>query len=130
VQYLRFVIPNRSVESGYRTGFLRGAEVVRESGVLADYEEKRLEEIFAWFKKNLPVPNRVSRKRNAYHKNHRGLAWFKDTALDHIGLAREVVDLLHLHGVVVETLKTDRPGFIVYEDNFQIIAEPFSDSGA
>jgi len=130
MRYLRFVIPNRSVESGYRSGFLRGAKVVQKRGVLADYEEKRLEEIFEWFNKNLPIPNRISRKRNANHKNHRGLAWFKDSALDHIRLAREVAELLHLHGVVIETLSTDRPGFIVYEDEFQVVAEPFSDSGA
>lgn len=130
MRYLRFVIPNRSEESGYRYGFLRGAKVVQKRGVLADHEEKRREEIFKWFNKNLSVPSRVSRKRNASHKNHRGLAWFKDTALGHIRLAREVVELMRLHGVVVETVTTDRPGFIVYEDDFQVVAEPFSDSGA
>ncbi|MSP37607.1 MAG: hypothetical protein EXR70_03860 [Deltaproteobacteria bacterium] len=130
MRYLRFVIPNRSEESGYRYGFLRGAEVIQKRGVLPDYEDERLEEIFKWFNKNLPVPARVSRKRNNSHKNHRGLAWFKDTAVDHIRLAREVVELMRLHGVVVETVTTDRPGFIVYEDDFQVVAEPFSDSGA
>jgi hypothetical protein len=29
---------------------------------------------------------------------------------------------------VVRMLKTDRPGYVVYEDGFQIVAEPFSDA--
>jgi hypothetical protein len=56
------------------------------------------------------------------------LAWFRDSATDHIGLAREVVELLRQHDVVVETILTGRPGFLVYEDDFQIVAEPLSET--
>jgi hypothetical protein len=37
------------------------------------------------------------------------LAWFRDLATDHIGLAREVVEILRQHDVVVETSLTERP---------------------
>ena len=56
------------------------------------------------------------------------LGLVQDSATDHIGLAREVVELLRRHDVVVETILTDRPGFLVYEDDFQIVAEPFSET--
>ena len=57
---------------------------------------------------------------------HRGI--LSDSATDHIGLAREVVELLRQHDVVVETILTDRPGFLVFEDDFQILAEPFCET--
>jgi hypothetical protein len=87
-----------------------------------------LDEIFEWFNKRLPHPSKFSRTRNASHKASRCLAWFRDSATDHIGLAREVVEILRQHDVVVETILTDRPGFLVYEDDFQIVAEPFSET--
>jgi hypothetical protein len=32
------------------------------------------------------------------------------------------------HGISVRMLKADRVGYIVYEDDFQIVAEPFADT--
>jgi hypothetical protein len=64
--------------------------------------------------------------RSAQLIQHRGI--LSDSATDHIGLAREVAEILRQHDVVVETILTDRPGFLVYEDDFQIVAEPFSET--
>jgi hypothetical protein len=36
-----------------------------------------------------------------------------------------VVAILQNHGVSVRMLKTDRIGYVVYEDEYQIVAEPF-----
>ena len=126
--YLRFVIQERSKDSGYRYGFLRGAEVIRRRGTLSVHEDQRLREIFEWFNRRLPGPSKVSRTRNASHKVSRCLAWFKDSASEHIALAREVVELLREHNFTVETIFTERPGFIVYDDEFQVVAEPFSET--
>lgn len=41
---------------------------------------------------------------------------------------RTLAGLLGAHGYTVEMLKTNRPGFIVYEDDAQIAAEPFADT--
>lgn len=57
-----------------------------------------------------------------------GLSWFKPTAEQHIQKAHELAAILSELGFVIEILKTDRPGYIVYEDEFQIVAEPFSDT--
>jgi hypothetical protein len=32
--------------------------------------------------------------------------------------------------VAVEMITTERPGFLVYEDEYQVVAEPFADTGA
>ena len=51
----------------------------------------------------------------------------RDTAKQHIDRIREMVAILEDHGVSVRMLKTDRVGHIVYEDEHQVVAEPFSD---
>ena len=126
--FLRFVIPERSRESGYRHGFLRGAKLIQRRGVLSEHEDRRLKELFEWFNERLPRPSKFSRTRNDSHKASRCLAWFKDSAGDCIGFAREVAEILRQHDVIVETVFTERPGFIVYEDNFQVVAEPFNET--
>ena len=40
----------------------------------------------------------------------------------------EVTYLLRAHGINVEILSTERPGYVVYEDQFQIVAEPFKET--
>ena len=41
-----------------------------------------------------------------------------------------MVLILEKHGIVVEMLETERPGYVVYEDDVQVVAEPFSDTRA
>ncbi|MEO0980041.1 MAG: hypothetical protein AAFY24_22445 [Pseudomonadota bacterium] len=40
----------------------------------------------------------------------------------------ELVHLLRDNGQVTEVIRTDRVGYIVYEDDVQIVAEPFADT--
>jgi hypothetical protein len=39
-----------------------------------------------------------------------------------------MVAILENHDVWIEMLKTERPGYVVYKDEFQVVAEPFADS--
>lgn len=32
------------------------------------------------------------------------------------------------HGIEVEVLHTERPGYVVYEDEYQVAAEPFTET--
>jgi len=59
-----------------------------------------------------------------------GLSWLKDSARVHVEKVRRIANMLAAHGVPIETITTDRPGYVVYEDDYQIVAEPFSDTGA
>jgi hypothetical protein len=38
--------------------------------------------------------------------------------------------VLEQHGVSVEMLRTSKPGYVVYEDRYQVVAVPFRDTGA
>ena len=58
-------------------------------------------------------------------QKNRTISWFKNTAHEYIDQARVLVGILEHHGVSVRMLKTSRVGYIVYEDEFQIVAEAF-----
>jgi hypothetical protein len=40
-------------------------------------------------------------------------------------MARELAAILEAHDIRTEMLTTDRPGYVVYEDDYQVVAEPF-----
>jgi hypothetical protein len=68
----------------------------------------------------------ISPKPPFYRKKSRAISWFKDTAHEHITRVRTLAEILKNHGVSVQMLKTDRVGYVVYEDEFQIVAERFA----
>jgi hypothetical protein len=92
-------------------------------------EQHGLERILGWFDRQLPIPNRFSRsiRRGSSPK---AICWFKDGAARYIRRVRELAALLERHGVWIEMLRTQRPGYLVYEDEYQVAAVPFRDTGA
>jgi hypothetical protein len=128
--FLRFVTTELHRESHKELGIFQAAYRLRDRGSLSQAEELLLKEISDWFNINLDKPKRLtSAKPPYYRKRQNGISWFKDSAGEHIGKVREMVALLKHHDVPVRMIKTTRPGYIVYEDEFQIVAVPFADSG-
>ena len=79
------------------------------------------------FNENLEKPSRfTASKPPFYRKPNKAISWFKDTAHEHLGYVRELVGTVQNHGVLVQTLTTDRVGYVVYEDDFQTAAEAFA----
>jgi hypothetical protein len=52
----------------------------------------------------------------------------KMSAKDHVARMRELVQLLRHKDISVDELRTEKPGYVVYEDEFQVTAIPFSDT--
>lgn len=130
--YVRFVILRCNESSGVREGVFKSAYALRREGQLPAHEYTRLNELLVWFGGNLPVPYRFNRtKSKGYsNRNSKGISWLKPTARRHVRRMWELKDILDEHGYFVTVIKTERPGYIVYEDNVQIVAEPFSDTTA
>jgi hypothetical protein len=127
--FLRFVTGEVHGESHQELGVFQAAYRLRDKGMLSDEEEAILQEIRDWFNKNLDKPTRFTTAKSPYYrKRQNGISWFKDSAREHIGRIREMVALLKRHDVPVKMMKAKRPGYIVYEDEFQIVAVPFADS--
>ena len=127
--YIRFVIHEKDMDSGKRQGIFQTLVDVREEGLLYDFEIRRVKAIHDWFDKNLKRPVTLS-KSSKPHALNKAISWFKDSATEHIQYMRELAAILEEHDIGVDIIQTTRPGYVVYEDVYQITAEPFSDPGA
>jgi len=130
VAFIRFVVDALDEDSGHRLGVFNAAVALCDRGELSEAELKVLADVGRWLGGNLARPSRFTRKRNDSHRRPRALSWFNDSALDHIRCIRQVCSVLSARGIQVRTIVSDRPGYVVYEDEFQVVAEPFADSGA
>lgn len=125
--YLRFVVPEIDEDSRMGLGVFHAIRNLHDEGKLFDYEEEQHELIRQWFNEHLERPTRfTASKPPFYRKKNKAISWFKDTAHEHLAQIRGLLVILSNHGVVVRTIKANRIGYVVYEDEFQIVAEPFS----
>jgi hypothetical protein len=120
----------RHGKSGFRDGFFRTAYRLRRETVMEPADHVQLSEILDWFDNNLDVPQRFNRSRSkgACRRNARGISWFKASAVEQISKAHQIAALLRRYGYEVFEVRTDRPGFLVFEDQHQIVAEPFAET--
>ena len=125
--YLRFVVPENDENSGREMGIFSAGGILDDEGRLYDYESKIRNSILSWFSKNLDVPT-VQASESNYYSNPNAISWFKASAIDHIAKMREYVEILKAHDAQVKQLVTERPGKILYEDEYQIAAVPYKDT--
>ncbi len=128
--YLRFVVGHDDPKIGTRAGLFDVAYSLRHLPATPSYQSKDLETLLAWFKSNLMVPKRFSRSasKGAWRRHAKGVCWFKPTAHKHIAKMYEMAAILEDLGHATDVIKCARPGFIVYEDEFQIVTELFADA--
>lgn len=125
--YIRFVVHALDRDSGRRQGLFQALGRLKDRGALSPADEAAYEEVRLWFRAHLAVPGRFSRSRKP-HAAAVALSWFRVTAHEHIERMRVMAALLERQGVLVEVIKHARPGYIVYEDEYQVAAIPFNDS--
>ena len=125
--FIRFVLQIRHPDTGVEEGIFRTAYDFRRAHSIAVHERQVLNEALEWLGKHLPVPTRFNRTKSKgyYRRETKGVSWFKPTARDHIARMRLLVTILEENGRTVNQIITRRPGYIVYEDEHQVVAEPF-----
>ena len=128
--YLRFVVSSRDTDSGVAGGVFKRAYALRAAKEVAPDDRQSIKTVLAWFEKNLVTPTRFNRTRSKgyYRRRTKGIAWFRDTAQEHLSRMHDLKRILEAYGESVELIREDRIGYIVYEDQVQVVAEPFSDT--
>jgi hypothetical protein len=123
--FLRFVSADRDRRSDQQQGIFTVLYALEREGQLAPYELEWFRGIEEWFNNHLKRPDRLtwSSRPNA---PERAITWLKMSASDHVARMRELVTLLEHKDVPVDELRTDKPGYIVYEDEHQVAAIPFN----
>jgi hypothetical protein len=125
--FVRFVLHEMDEDSGRRTGVFQAAYELRESTELGEGESSRLAGILAWFGRHLPIPDRFAVSSRP-HRKAQAISWLKESAIEHVAQMHAMVTILEAHGLVVDRIRTKRPGYVVYEDEHQVTAYPFADT--
>ena len=125
--FVRFVVNEIDPDSGVRQGLYQAVSRLRDSAEISAADCDLLDEINEWFSKNLEKPTQLSISRRP-HGKAQAISWFKASAAAHIQRMRQFASVLKSHDIAVEMITSRRPGYIVYEDEFQIAAYPFADT--
>ena len=130
MKYLRIVLDEKIPVSGAKEGFFRAAYKLRREGTLHSEDARLLEDCLNFLDDNLDLPERFSRSKSkgAWRRNTKGLSWFKAEALEVVEKAMTVSRILSNNGISTTVLRENRIGYIVYEDDQQVVAEPFADT--
>jgi hypothetical protein len=120
--FVRFVVGADTENAAWLTGVLTAARLLRDQGELYSYESERLEEIFDWFNEHLPCPP-FGQKLRSGEWTPDTVAWFRSEAKEPVGRMWDIVAILKEHGIAVRMVTAERPGTIVYEDEYQVVAE-------
>ena len=119
-EYLRFVIGHKDEDSHVEQGVFQAVARALEWQNITDSDADELNELRAWFSENLEKPTSFGRD-----KLRLGICWFKTEATEHISRIWGMVRILERNGIYVEKIRTDKPGYVIYEDEWQLVAEPF-----
>lgn len=124
---IRFIIDKIDPDSGRRQGLFQAAGDLRDAGRLTPPDAAHLDSLMRWFTANLKTPSRLALSPRP-HSKAQALSWFKDTAIEHIAKMREFSEILRCYDIEIRMIRTERPGYVLYEDEHQVAAYPFADT--
>ena len=119
---MRFVVGTDAENAAWLTGIITEARLLRDAGQLYDFESERLEAVYDWFNEHLPCPP-FKKKLRTGEWTRDAVTWFRPNAKAAIQRMWDIVAILREHGVAVRMVTTERPGWVVYEDEYQVVAE-------
>lgn len=128
--FIRFVLPSLDPDSGVASGVFELAYSLQGHPRVKQQHRARLKELTTWFDEHLAAPDRFNRTRSKghYRRVTRGIAWFKDSAHEHVQQLFQLRGVLEEIGYSVHLICDARVGYVIYEDEHQVIAEPFRDT--
>ena len=129
--FIRFVVGQRNEDSGVETGILAVAySLLRNDAELTPDDRDNIRAVLTWFEKNLDTPKRFNRSTSKGHdrRRTRGISWLKDSAVEHLAQMHVLKGVLEKAGHSVALVRENRVGYVVWEDEHQVVAEPFNDT--
>jgi hypothetical protein len=128
--FLRFIGTSIDERTGQPIGLMSVAYDLLHSAEVNIADESQLLSHLHWIEKEVPIPSRFARRRNAYHKETHGISWVRASATELVKHLYAIADIARRNDVPIEVVRSERPGYLVYEDVWQVVAEPFNDNNA
>lgn len=120
-QRIRFVATIIDHDSGAPQGIFQAAYRLRDDWEVPQQQREELRDLLEWFNQHLPAPELLSNPR---HRS--ALSWFKPESKESITRVWSMVRILEQNGVIINKVRTGNPGFVIYEDEWQIVAKPWN----
>lgn len=117
--FLRFIVRRQDPDSRQFSGIFTEAYTLADSDNVDKQSEKCIRKILSWFRDNLAVPLKTTRKQS-----DRAISWFRTNADGPLVQIWDLVSILKVNGIDIEMIKTNDPGTIVWEDDSQVFAIP------
>lgn len=143
-QLIRFVVHRKHWRSGERCGLFQAINDILGGEEPQNHLQPALLELAGWFDANLRSPFRseTTRVQSRWWRAHqssqsldrkiepetRSISWIKETATEHVTKLYHLKALIQESGWLVDELRTTKPGEVLYEDEFQVVAIPFADT--
>ncbi len=118
--FIRFVTATYREDSWQATGVFASLRLL--DGRLEKHETKLVEETCDWFNAKLPCPPFERNLADGWW-TPQAVAWYQSHAQEMISRMWDLVAIMREHGIVVQILRTETPGRIVYRDAYQVVAE-------
>lgn len=122
--FIRFCSSEVDEDSLVPAGLFCAAGDLLDSDQLPRYEVDAIWELKEWFNHHLRSPFDYLPLHKRYD---RAVCWFKPTAHEHLARAWELVAVLERNDVLIWTIKSQRTGYVHYEDEVQVFARPYDD---
>jgi hypothetical protein len=116
---VRFITPLVDADSKVKEGIFVAACRLRDQGDIPSYQRVELRSDLQWFNEHLPLPPPLSGRGN-----ERAISWFKSQSKECISRVWSVVHILEESGIAITKITTEDPGYIIYQDEFQVVAWP------
>ncbi|MEA2204621.1 MAG: hypothetical protein QOE77_1397 [Blastocatellia bacterium] len=123
--FMRFVSSEVDGNSHVSTGLFCAAFALLDEMAPSEYEYSAVRELIGWFNVNLRGPFEY-RLRSSW-RAPRAICWFRCSAHEHLARARELAMILDDRNVFIRTIKCYKTGYVLYEDDVQVLAQPFAD---
>jgi hypothetical protein len=124
---IRFVTQRRHPPYGHRTGIFQEAYRLWHAGTLLAADRAEIRILLDWFNTHLERPQRLAASPRP-HASKTAISWIRESAGPHIAQLRRLAALVNDASVPTDELHTNRPGYIVYRDAYQVVALPFADT--
>jgi hypothetical protein len=122
--FIRFLSSEIHECSQVAAGLFCAASKLRWTDELPDYEFDALSDVGNWFNIHLESPFDHLPRTGRYE---RAICWFKPTAREYLARAWEMIAILERNDILIWTIRSRRTGYVYYEDEAQVFAEPFDD---
>ncbi len=123
--YLRFTTQFINPYGELESGIFMALKYLRDHHSLTKEDDvKKLKELSVWFNQNLEKPTRFSKGTSKYNAAV-SLSWFKDSAKEHIKRIQYLIEIAEQYDILIERIASKNPGYIVFEDEYQVSAVPF-----